>query len=169
MRAGAGFDLREVERITVEGGIVHAMLAEPPASKRAPSTAIDAKFSLPFTVATALVRGNVTLDSFTPAALEDAEVLGVAARVDFLQRAEWGRGQAVCGAVALHLKGGSQQRIAIEVPQGAPARPLSDASLIAKFVDCVGRAAKPLGSAAAHALALRLLDLAAEPDVNALI
>ena len=169
LRAGAGFDLRQVERITVEGGIVHVMLAEPAARKRAPATAIDAKFSLPFTVATALLRGKVTLDSFTASALEDPEVLAVAARVEFLQRADWGRGQAVCGAVALHLQGGRQQRIEIEVPQGSPARPLDDASLVAKFVDCAGRAAKPLASADAQVLARRLLDLAVEPDVNALL
>src|SRR5262249_22557852 len=58
----ARFDWREVERITLTTGIVQRMLVEPRARKQAPATAIDAKFSLPFTVALALVRGDVTLD-----------------------------------------------------------------------------------------------------------
>ena len=117
---------------------------EPAARKRAPATAIDAKFSLQFTVATALLRGKVTLDSFTPAALEDPEILALASRVEFAHRPDWGRGQAVCGAVALHLPGGVQQRIGIEDPQGSPARPLGDSSLIAKFRRLPRPAAQPV-------------------------
>jgi 2-methylcitrate dehydratase PrpD len=54
------------------------MLAEPRERKVRPQTAIDAKFSLPFTVATALLHGEVTLDSFTAERLSDEAVLAVA-------------------------------------------------------------------------------------------
>ena len=50
---------REIREIRIEGGVVHRMLAEPLEAKRRPQTAIDAKFSLPFTVATAFVTGRV--------------------------------------------------------------------------------------------------------------
>ncbi len=62
LRAQAGVVLDDVVDIIVGGGPVQAMLAEPLERKRAPPTAIEAKFSLPFTIATALVHGVVDLD-----------------------------------------------------------------------------------------------------------
>ncbi|HXC58514.1 MAG TPA: MmgE/PrpD family protein, partial [Steroidobacteraceae bacterium] len=46
-------DWRLIRHISIEGCEVHRMLAAPAARKSAPHTAIDAKFSLPFTVACA--------------------------------------------------------------------------------------------------------------------
>ena len=57
------------------------MLAEPVERKRAPETVIDAKFSLFFTVALALVRARVSLDDFDAAALHDADIRALATRV----------------------------------------------------------------------------------------
>jgi 2-methylcitrate dehydratase PrpD len=144
------------------------MLAEPAARKQAPQSAIDAKFSLPFTVATALARGAVDLDSFSPAARESAAVRALAALVQFRQRDDW-RGQAASGAVEVALAGGQVLRQAVLVPQGAPSRPLSEVALVAKFVDCVGRGARPLALEAARDLAGRLLQMESEPDAGALL
>ena len=47
---------------------IQRMLIEPAARKQAPGVLIDAKFSVQFCTALALVRGRVDLDSFTPAA-----------------------------------------------------------------------------------------------------
>ena len=69
---------RDIRQVRIEGCEVHRMLAEPIERKRAPQTAIDAKFSLPFTVATALVTGRVDLDSFTGPALGHLDVLALA-------------------------------------------------------------------------------------------
>jgi 2-methylcitrate dehydratase PrpD len=151
----------------VEGSDAQRMLAEPAARKQAPQSAIDAKFSLPFTVATALARGVVDLDSFTAAAREAPEVRAIAEQVQFRQRDDW-RGQAVSGAVELHLAGGGVVRQAILVPNGAPSRPLTETALVSKFIDCTARAARPLAEVAARDLAGRLLQLESEPDAGAL-
>src|SRR3972149_5461826 len=42
-------------------------LCNPPEQKRRPRTAIDAKFSVPFTTAVALAHGGVRLEHFSPA------------------------------------------------------------------------------------------------------
>ena len=55
----------------LEGGETQRMLIEPMSRKRAPTTAIDAKFSLPFTVATALLHPDVTLEAFEPESLAE--------------------------------------------------------------------------------------------------
>lgn len=156
----------EGARITVEGGEVQAMLAEPLTRKQAPATPIEAKFSLPFTVAAALHAGEVTLETFSAAGLASQPVLALARQVQYLQRADWGRDQAVCGAVRVELPDGRAWREEIREPRGSPARPLDDAALIAKFIDCTGRALQPLAPAAATRLAERLLQIGREPNVG---
>jgi 2-methylcitrate dehydratase PrpD len=52
------------------------------APKTAPSTPGAAKFSIPFTVAAAIARRQVTLAEFTEEAIRDAGLLALAARVE---------------------------------------------------------------------------------------
>ena len=54
---------------------LNRMLCEPVETKRRPATVIDAKFSLPFVTATALLRGQVTLDDLDPPALSQNDVI----------------------------------------------------------------------------------------------
>jgi 2-methylcitrate dehydratase PrpD len=160
---------RDVRQIRIEGCQVHRMLAEPLESRRMPQTAIDAKFSLPFTVATAFVTGNVDLDSFSGRALGHGDVLALARRCSFTLREEWAADNAVSGAVEITLADGRVVRHEVLDPRGSPSRPLDDSELMAKFVDCAGRAQQPLAAGAATALAGRILHLAQEPDAGAVI
>ena len=52
------------------------------APKTAPTTPGAAKFSIPFTVAAAIARRQVTLEEFTEEAIRDAALLALAARVE---------------------------------------------------------------------------------------
>ena len=160
---------REIREIRIEGGVVHRMLAEPLEAKRRPQTAIDAKFSLPFTVATAFVTGRVDLDSFAVAALGHGDVLSIAQRCSFALREEWDPDNAVSGAVQITLVDGRVLRHEVPDPLGSPGRPLDAPTLIAKFVDCAGRAQQPLAAEQATVLAGRILSLADEPDSGAVI
>jgi len=163
----ARVDVQQIQSVIIEGGAVQAMLAEPLARKRAPLTAIDAKFSLPFTVATALVHGEVRLDSFDAAGLADPAVLSLAARCSYRERPAWAR-QPVAGAIELLLRDGQRCSREVTDPAGSPSRPLDDARLTAKFVDCLGRAARPLDAATAGRLAARILLIDEAPDATAL-
>ena len=162
-------DWRDIRHVRMEGCEVHRMLAEPIDRKRAPQTAIDAKFSLPFTVATALVTGRVDLDSFTPSSLGHLDVLGMAGLASFHLRDDWGMDSAVSGAVEISLLGGRTLRHELAEPLGAPARPLSDEQLVAKFVDCAARGQTALNREPAAALAQRILKLAGEVDAGGLL
>jgi 2-methylcitrate dehydratase PrpD len=169
LQARASIDWRDIRGIRIEGCEVHRMLAEPIARKRAPQTTIDARFSLPFTVASALVRGRVDLDGFTAAALVQPDVLAVAALADFGLRADWGMDQAVSGAVRFTLANGNVLQQEVLVPRGAPARPLGEDERIAKFVDCAGRSQQRLSSQLAADLAARILALADEADAGQVV
>jgi len=63
-------------------GTVHR-LWEPLAAKQRPANGYAGKFSQPYCIAAGLVRGNVGLGDFTDAAVQDARVLGVAAKVRY--------------------------------------------------------------------------------------
>ena len=137
-----GIDPDDIVSIDLVGSRLNLMLAEPVAQKRRPATAIDAKFSLPFTLATSLRRGTVTLDDFTDHALNDTAVLNLASRVTY--KADPARGTSgpdvLRGSVELALAGGRRWKLEIDEPFGSPGRPASEASLIEKFRDCCRRA-----------------------------
>ena len=154
IRDQPGYDASQVQDVTVQAGAIQAMLAEPLQRKREPATAIDAKFSLPFTVATALVKGEVKLESFGEAALKDDDVRAMAARIGFIEHPQ---SSATSAGVILRQRDGRTYEHRVADPRGSPARPLTDEALVDKFVDCVGRAQAPLAAAPARALAGRIL------------
>jgi 2-methylcitrate dehydratase PrpD len=148
-----------IDSIVVRGGPVQSMLATPLERKQAPATPIDAKFSLPFTVATALVHGKVDLDSFAPEALQDAAVLELAARVCFEPEPHWGADRATSAKLLVRSRDGRELCGELLEPRGSPARPLDDAELTDKFVTCAGRAAETWPEHKARSAAARLLTL----------
>jgi 2-methylcitrate dehydratase PrpD len=79
-----GIDPAEIEEIVCETaeGIVHR-LWEPLADKQRPPNGFAGKFSVPYAVAAALVHDGVGLSAFTDAAVRDAQVLAVAAKVRY--------------------------------------------------------------------------------------
>ncbi|WP_294298341.1 MmgE/PrpD family protein [uncultured Sphingomonas sp.] len=149
--------LAEITLIEVEIGPVQEMLVEPRAIKVAPSSAIDAKFSIPFTVAAALVHGAVTLDTFAPAALTNPQVRAIADKVVPVRNRTWGRVQAASGSVTIVMQDGQRLHLAIPQAAGHPDYPTSDEDLRAKFVDCAMRAAMPMTRPQATRLADTIL------------
>ena len=155
---------RQIDRITIDGGPMLRMLAEPTASKRRPDTAIGAKFSLPFTVAYALVHGRVGLQSFLPDGLRDPHVLSLATKVDVNVTTR--SGTDIGARVRVELRSGSPREREVSVPLGSPAHPLNERELVEKFVECAGLALQPLSNPAANQLAGLILDLENLDDVS---
>ena len=77
----------DIETITVIGGSGGTqLLSEPIELKRRPRLSIDGKYSIPFTTAVMMVKGNVTLHDYTDDGLRDPEVLAMADRVFYRAR-----------------------------------------------------------------------------------
>lgn len=127
-----------IEAITISAAPSVAMLFKPRTQKLRPATAIDAKFSLPFTAATAAIHGEVTLDSFAPAALGDPAVLALAERVHF--RADQAMSDMSAGTTEIGFTDGTSVQRHIAHPRGHPSNPLDDAALDAKFHACAALA-----------------------------
>lgn len=160
---------RPIAAIKADTGPIQEMLIRPAAAKASPGSAIEAKFSIPFTVAHALIHGTIMLDSFGPVERSDARVLALAARVTERRRADWGREHAASGALTITLEDGTILRH--EVPQalGHPDRPLSDDALIEKFAACAAKAAEPLAADRAREIAGRILTLGPDRPASSLL
>lgn len=165
LRHAHAFEPRDIESIVCVGGPLQQMLAHPRKQKQSPRTVIDAKFSIPFTVALAFTCPEVTLGSFTTEALRDPILLNLAARTEFTLDAA--AHSAASGALTLRLRDGRALHRDLARALGEPARPLSDAALREKFIDCASRAANPMDPARAARCADHILALDAEHDVGA--
>ncbi|WP_230673268.1 MmgE/PrpD family protein [Rathayibacter sp. Leaf248] len=140
-----GIAADDIESLRVHVGDYHAVMCRPLADRRTPASGADAKFSLPFLVALAAVRGGVGLHDFTPAGLDDAAVLALAQRVQPIPNAglDW-TDVLPPGRVEIRTRDG---RTATRVGTGVPGNggnPLTWDQLTAKFVECAGAAAAPL-------------------------
>jgi len=152
--------------VTLTGGPENLMLVEPSSQKVEPATAIDAQFSLPFCVATALARGRLELADFGPSARRDPEVLALARRISYQLEPGAAAGSVWAKVTARLASGVTLERVVDQVP-GHPDLPLDDRALVDKFVSCAALAAWPLGQEQARDLAGRLLGLPQEPDALA--
>jgi 2-methylcitrate dehydratase PrpD len=159
LKARHAIAIDAIERIEARGAALNLMLMSPEAQKLRPVTAIDAKFSLPFCIGTALVRGGVSLDAFAPAALADERVLALAQRVSFTVDPTAGMREATRGTLDILLRGGQRRSLRIEQPLGHPSHPVEHAQIIEKFVDCAARAARPLTRERAQLGADAILDI----------
>lgn len=140
----------DVETITVIGGTgATRLLSEPIELKRRPQLSIDGKYSIPFTTAVMMVRGNVTLRDYTDEGLRDTTVLAMADRVGY--RADPDASLPIGGQSALsrptieiHTRDGRQFSCTPDGVPGDPAHPVGWDLLEAKFRDCVSFAHRPL-------------------------
>ncbi|HET6260232.1 MAG TPA: MmgE/PrpD family protein [Pseudonocardia sp.] len=109
-----------------------------PLIRSAPRTGQEATRSLEYAVAVALLDGFPGLASFTDAAVGRPEAKQLAGLVDI--RPEPGGIGILDGDVRItvELMDGTVEHAVLDVPDGHPRRPLSDADLSAKVAGCVG-------------------------------
>lgn len=167
LKSAHDFHWRAAARIDADVGAVQEMLIAPLERKRAPATAIDAKFSIPFTVALALVRNRVSLCDFDGHSLSDADILALAGRIHPASRRDWGRSRASSGGLRITLETGAVMEGEIHAPKGHPANPMSEAELVEKFVQCF-EAQPQADSCAAKAFAHEIMDIENRLDAGKL-
>lgn len=145
-----------------------AMLIEPLERKADPQVPIDAKFSIPYCTAVALRRGKLGLDDFEPSELGNPEITRLARKMSHRldPEAPWSMGAG--GGLEITLADGRRLSACQDDALGNPDNPLSEAQLVEKFIECVGKASVPLDTAAASDLAQTILSLEDCEDVGAL-
>jgi len=173
LRASAGIRPERVRRIRV--GVnrqAYEAVCTPVDVRKAPRTVVHAQFSIPFTVATALVDGAVRLGHFDEAALGREDILALAHRVEaFIDEdieREWGRNISPAD-LRIELDDGKTQRLRIDWPLGHPRRPMSAADFDVKAVDCFRAAARPLPEDSPRRLRSLVDGLESLDDVRSLV
>jgi 2-methylcitrate dehydratase PrpD len=149
-------DAAEIRRIDVTVSPFFAVLCEPPEQKRRPRTAIDAKFSIPFTVAVALGQGDVTLRDFTPERLSDPKLHGLADKVHFTVEPAWTLEQSTRGVLSLSLADGRSVTREVLDPLGHPNNPMDERAMRRKVEDCLAAARHPMNASGMRQLIERL-------------
>ena len=125
----------------------------------APADAMQARFSLHYLLASALLDGRLALDAFSGQALTRPAVRALLPKVrmrpDPAQPGDANVDEVPQRAtVTVRLAGGGERSRTIREPRGHPRRPLGRDALHAKFVNCASRALP----AAAHDAAFEALD-----------
>lgn len=146
-----------VVRIPAEG---EPLVLSPLEAKHEPRTPYDAKFSLPFTVAHRLVRGQLGLSAFSAHAIRDPDVLALARRV---------RGERLptppsrfAGGARIVLHDGAELDRLVEYAPGSPNNRLDEEWLAVKFQ---ANAELALDASAARELERAILSLDEAPSL----
>jgi 2-methylcitrate dehydratase PrpD len=154
LRTQHGFTEGEVDRIEVDvDPIVPTILIHD-----RPSTALEAKFSLPFCAAAAVVFGRVGIDTFDAEPLRDPRVAALMPAVTMRVDEAIGRGKPSLteARVRVRLKDGRSFVQEAHGARGYPANPANADQLAAKFLACASRA---IGRPGANALLSRLTEI----------
>jgi 2-methylcitrate dehydratase PrpD len=132
--AARGIKAEDIESIVCEvaEGTVHR-LWEPLVDKQRPRNGYAAKFAVPYLLATGFVHGGVGLGAFTEAAISDARVLALAAKVKFVIDPDNPYPSNYTGHIAATLKDGSVIEERQPYLRGGAQEPLTQQDVADKF------------------------------------
>jgi 2-methylcitrate dehydratase PrpD len=152
IREQYGVTPEEVAAISIIGGTGGTqLLCEPLASKRRPQVSIDGKYSIPFTTAVMMVKGNVTLRDYTERGLNDPAVLAMADKVSYRpdpegERSAVGASEGAVGSTTVEITTRDGRRYSSR-PDGVPGDARNAVGwpmLEQKFRDCLSFSAKAI-------------------------
>jgi 2-methylcitrate dehydratase PrpD len=131
-----GIDAERVRsiRALVPDGVVKAV-CEPVAAKRRPKSDYDAKFSIPYAVASGLARGRLGLAELLPQAFAEPRIERLMDKVEYAVDAQSSFPKHYSGEVVVTLDDGRTVRERVAVNRGNPERPLTNAEIEAKFFE----------------------------------
>ncbi|MBB5498836.1 MmgE/PrpD family protein [Paraburkholderia sp. MM5384-R2] len=152
-------DPANIERIDVAvNREAYDNVCTPVETKTRPRSVVDAQFSIPFCIATALLKREVFIDAFADDALRNEAVLRIAslvsASVDDDMQERFGRA-VTPAAVFIGMKDGTRYNGLSDVPRGGIDNPMDFDALVEKFRRCVHYAGGPFF----HAKSARLVDM----------
>jgi 2-methylcitrate dehydratase PrpD len=141
LRSAHGLAADDVEAVEcrVPAGQV-PIVCEPREAKLRPRTAYEAQFSLPYSVASALLDGRVGLDTYTVERLGESRRLALAARVTHAVEPDSAFPRGFPGWVRVRLRDGRVLEARSPDGRGSLACPLPREAIVEKFRDNARRA-----------------------------
>lgn len=162
-----GVDADQVQsvEIVVQPGGLSALIHD------RPKTGLEGKFSMPYSVAAALVDGEIKLATFTDDAVMRPGVRSLMERIEYREAPDpdgkGGGGFSVAEQgytrVKISMRSGEERDTFVRIPRGAPGAPFTREEVDAKFLDAAGSA---LDQSSASALLGSLWRLSETGDVR---
>jgi len=140
--------------------------------KRTPQSIVDAQFSLPYVVATAIVKGDVFINDFSEESINDPKVLEVASKVKpriFLDERKAKGKEISPSTVKIKTMNGKVLSKSVKFFKGHYRNPLSTSEIIKKFEKCVLYSIKPLSKENIKKIVRTIMELEKIGDVTELI
>jgi 2-methylcitrate dehydratase PrpD len=133
-----GVDPARIERVTVRvNSVTYTLTCDPPDQKLRPRSQREAQFSLPFIVATALIRGDFFIEELSEGVLNNEEILRLAARVRPVLEKGCETGGAM-GNTVMEIETSDGRKISATklFPKGNPKDPMSTEECLDKLRKC---------------------------------
>jgi 2-methylcitrate dehydratase PrpD len=160
----------DIEEIAVRCSENARILCEPLPVKQKPRVVVDAQFSIPWVIATALVKGKVTLEDFTPEAISNPEVINLALKINAKVDPQLETRSTSKAVVDIKMKNnGIIYSKREDIAKGNPEKPLSWDELIEKFRDCLSYGAEKLSRPAVSRIINMVRNLENIQDVGKVI
>lgn len=154
-------EVKSIVAFTDETGV--GLVLEPAADKVRPRTPYDAKFSLPYCLASLLVRGSVEVASFTAEAIADEAVLALTQRVSYEQHEYAPRPDAFGGGVRVETVDGRTFENELRYQRGGAENPMTEDEVREKYRS---NAKLALGSEAVQAVEDAVMALGEQSDLS---
>lgn len=136
LRGLIGESTSEVEEIMITASkMVTEMVGKPFVIGTDPQ--VDAQFSIPYTVSTALLRGDVFLEDFETARVLEGSVKPLSERVKVVTDPALPEKDIIHSTVAVRMKNGQVHKAVVNAPLGNPANPLDMIQCQQKFSKCL--------------------------------
>ncbi len=118
----------------------YGLLCTPLDVKVRPRSPVDAQFSIPWGVATAMARGRANLEDYSEAAMSSADILELTAKTTVKIDGALKRSDKIEPTrVEITTREGATYSKEVEHPLGSPERPMSFDDCAEKFKDCAGQ------------------------------
>ncbi|MDO8683848.1 MAG: MmgE/PrpD family protein [Armatimonadota bacterium] len=163
----------QVERIAVRTCSYHMWLVAKGEHKYAPRNLNEAQFSMPFTMATAIIKGGVFPDVLNEETIKDAEILKLTRKItveatpekdEFMKKEGYPPDDVDIYTTDGNVYSGSEPFVI-----GHPQNPMTFEDVVEKFERCVKLSAKPLHRRKLDEFLTKVKRLEQVDDVRALI
>ena len=156
-------DIREIILTVTDAHL--SLLCTPEDAKKSPRSPVDAQFSIPWGVASAIVGRRVGLDDFTDSAIRNRDILDVTQKMRLEVDNTLSKPGPDPTRVKVITKDGKVFEKTVQTPLGSLDRPMSFEDCARKFSDC----AKDLGAGRVDQIIERVGKLDQVEDIREII